>query len=277
MEIVILTGISGAGKTAAINICQDNDYYTIDNLPPKLIIDYLNSTSKSKQEKFAFVVDIRLGEHLSDIVETVEILRKDHQVKVIFLDAENNELIKRFQEKRRPHFYKNLTLEDAIDKERKQLKTARNLADFYIDTTGNSIPQLTNRLLDILEVSENANIQIISFGFKYGMLKEVDYLFDVRFIDNPYYIESLKHLSGKTPEIQEFVKKFDETHDFVNKVVDLIEFLVPNFNRLGKNNIVIGIGCTGGKHRSVVISEMIHERLKAKYSASVFHREKNLW
>lgn len=280
MEVVIITGISGAGKTSVINICQDNNYYTIDNLPPKFILKYLEEakTEKVASGKFAFVTDVRLGEKLEELEEVISKLRENESlVKMIFLDASTHELIRRFQEKRRPHFYNDMSLEAAINLEREKMEKIKQMTDYYIDTTGNNLYQLRNRLLDILEIPTRSKIQIISFGFKNGTLREADYLFDVRFIENPYYIEELRPKNGKQKEIIDFVKQFPETHIFTDKIVDLIDFLMENFNKLGKHNLVIGIGCTGGKHRSVVIAEMIHERIKEKYSSSVFHREKNLW
>ncbi len=280
MEIVIITGMSGAGKTSAINICQDNDYYTIDNLPPNLLYDYIEYIKKENitTDKFAFVVDIRVGRQLAYLNDVIENMSDDGiNVKVLFLDASDDELVKRFQEKRRPHTYKDIPLERAISKERKELKEIKEISDYYINTTNMKLAELSNSILDVLEVSKEINIQVISFGFKHGILKEADYLFDVRFIENPYYNKSLKNLTGLDREVKEFVEKHNEIFEFVDKVENLIDFLTPYFKKQGKHNIVIGIGCTGGKHRSVVISELLNERFSKKYKSTIFHRDSKLW
>lgn len=280
MEIVIITGVSGAGKTSVINICQDNDYYTIDNLPPKMIKNYLEDidTIKSDIKKFAFVVDIRVGKQLKDLENIIDYLKsKEIKVKVIFLDASDEELIKRFQEKRRPHSYKDLPLDTAIKKERKELEKIRNLTDYYIDTTNKKIWELKESVLDVLEISENIKIQVISFGFKYGILREADYIFDVRFIQNPFYIKELKNFTGLDENVKEFVFSHKESIEFANKIINLIDYIIPFYKKASKTNIVIGIGCTGGKHRSVAISELINKKLNEKFNSTIFHRDRKLW
>ncbi|MFM1539343.1 RNase adapter RapZ [Helcococcus bovis] len=280
MEVVIITGMSGAGKTSVLNICQDNDYYGIDNIPPKLISEYFQLIDNENMEynKFVFVIDIRSGRFLNDFEEEVNKLRtQGHEVKIIYLDADNDELIRRYQEKRRPHPYKNLSLGSAIKKEREEMLKIRELSDFYLNTTGFNSSSLKNKLLEILEVKEKATIHIISFGFKYGILKEADLLFDVRFITNPFYIKNLKEKNGKEKEVRDFVLGFEASKEFINKIEDLVDFLVPNFLNQSKSNLVIGIGCTGGKHRSVAISEKLNEILKDKYDSNVYHREQYKW
>ncbi|MFM1514683.1 RNase adapter RapZ [Helcococcus ovis] len=280
MEVVIITGMSGAGKTSVLNICQDNDYYGIDNIPPKLISEYFQLIDSENMEynKFVFVIDIRSGHFLNDFENEIIKLRKQgHDVKIIYLDADDDELIRRYQEKRRPHPYKNLSLGNAIKKEREEMLKIRELSDYYLNTTGFNSSSLKNKLLEILEVKEKATIHIISFGFKYGILKEADLLFDVRFITNPFYIQTLKEKSGKEEEVRNFVLGFEASKEFINKIEDLVDFLVPNFLKQSKSNLVIGIGCTGGKHRSVVISEKLNDILREKYDVNVYHREQNKW
>lgn len=280
MEVVIITGMSGAGKTSVLNICQDNDYYGIDNIPPKLISEYFQLIDSENMEynKFVFVIDIRSGHFLNDFENEIIKLRKQgHDVKIIYLDADDDELIRRYQEKRRPHPYKNLSLGNAIKKEREEMLKIRELSDYYLNTTGFNSSSLKNKLLEILEVKEKATIYIISFGFKYGILKEADLLFDVRFITNPFYIQTLKEKSGKEEEVRNFVLGFEASKEFINKIEDLVDFLVPNFLKQSKSNLVIGIGCTGGKHRSVVISEKLNDILREKYDVNVYHREQNKW
>lgn len=280
MDIVIITGMSGAGKTSVLNICQDNDYYSIDNIPPKLINEYFDLIQEDQRQynKFAFVIDVRVGGFLEDLEEEINKLRRyGHNVKVIFLDASDEVLIKRFQEKRRPHYFKYLTLSNAIKLEREALLNVREITDVYIDTSGNNLSALNAKMLDILGVQSSANIQIVSFGFKYGTLIEADFLFDVRFIDNPFYIPEMKEKTGKDKNVSEYVLGFDVTKEFVDKVEDLIDTVIPSFVQQSKNNLVIGIGCTGGKHRSVAITEELNSRLRNKYKTSVYHRERKNW
>lgn len=280
MDIVIITGMSGAGKTSVLNICQDNDYYSIDNIPPKLINEYFDLIQEDQRQynKFAFVIDVRVGGFLEDLEDEINKLRRyGHKVKVIFLDASDEVLIKRFQEKRRPHYFKYLTLSNAIKLEREALLNVREITDVYIDTSGNNLSALNAKMLDIFGVQNSANIQIVSFGFKYGTLIEADFLFDVRFIDNPFYIPEMKEKTGKDKNVSDYVLGFDVTKEFVDKVEDLIDTVIPSFVQQSKNNLVIGIGCTGGKHRSVAITEELNSRLRKKYKTSVYHRERKNW
>lgn len=280
MDIVIITGMSGAGKTSVLNICQDNDYYSIDNIPPKLINEYFDLIQEDQRQynKFAFVIDVRVGGFLEDLEDEINKLRRyGHNVKVIFLDASDEVLIKRFQEKRRPHYFKYLTLSNAIKLEREALLNVREITDVYIDTSGNNLSALNAKMLDIFGVQNSANIQIVSFGFKYGTLIEADFLFDVRFIDNPFYIPEMKEKTGKDKNVSDYVLGFDVTKEFVDKVEDLIDTVIPSFVQQSKNNLVIGIGCTGGKHRSVAITEELNSRLRKKYKTSVYHRERKNW
>lgn len=279
MKIVIITGMSGAGKTTALNFCQDNNYHIIDNLPPTLLEEYIETINKQNiTEKVAVGVDIRAGSLLKELNREVsKLLKSNHDVKIIYLDAETSELIRRFQENRRPHPYKDLTLEKAIEKERNDLLEVREFANEYLDTTYMKASQLKNNIIQLLDEKCEAKIQVVSFGYKYGILKEADYLFDVRFIDNPFYIKELKHKTGKDKEVADYVMSFPITNEFIDMVVNLIEKLIPEFINQGKRQLVIGIGCTGGQHRSVSISEEINKKLKEKYNSQIYHREENNW
>lgn len=278
MEIVIITGMSGAGKTAAVGIAQDYDYTTIDNLPPKLIKDYINLLSDKETEKIAFVIDIRVGEFLDDLETEIEILKEEgHDIKVIFMDASDEELIRRFQEKRRPHHYKNLTLEAAIKTERDNLINTREISRYYIDTTNTNLIQLKERLLRIFQIKNDVKINIVSFGYKYGLLKEADFIFDARFIDNPYYINDLKDKTGKDFEVQKYVMNYEKSKGFLIKVSKFIQYIAPSFAKQGKNQLIIGIGCTGGKHRSVTLAIKLNEILSKDFDSKVTHREEQNW
>lgn len=280
MDIVIITGMSGAGKTSVLNICQDNNYYSIDNIPPKLINEYFNIIDENKlnYNKFAFVIDIRVGYLLGDLEDEVKKLKDlGHNVKVIFLDASDAELIKRFKEKRRPHPYFDITLSNAIKKEREKLSIIREISDIYIETTGINLSQLNNKVLMAIDETKKPKIQIISFGYKYGNLKEADYQFDVRFINNPFYVDELKNQSGLDKNVSDYVLSFDISNEFIKKVNDLIESVMPHFIEQSKNNLVIGIGCTGGKHRSVSIAEELKKNLEKRYDTKTYHREQDKW
>ncbi|MDO4605094.1 MAG: RNase adapter RapZ [Helcococcus sp.] len=279
MKIVIITGMSGAGKTTALNFCQDNDYHIIDNLPPTLLEEYIEIINRQDTgDKVAIGIDIRSGNLLKELNREVnKLLNSKHDVKIIYLDAETTELIKRFQENRRPHPYKDVTLEEAIEKERADLLEVREFVNEYIDTTSMKAAQLKNRIIFVLGEKEEFKIQVVSFGYKYGILKEADYLFDVRFIDNPFYIHDLKNKTGQDKEVIDYVISFPITSEFIDIVINLIEKVIPEFINQGKRHLVIGIGCTGGKHRSVVISEMINKILKEKYNSNIYHRQENNW
>lgn len=279
MEILIITGMSGAGKTTALNFCQDNDYDVVDNLPPTLLDKYIDTIKKqNSKSKVAIGIDIRSGKLLKELNNEVEkLIDAEHKVKIIYLDAETPELIRRYQENRRPHPYKNLPLEKAIEKERLDLLEIREFVNDYIDTTSMKTSHLKSRILFLLDKENQAKIQVVSFGYKYGILKEADYLFDVRFLDNPFYFKNLKYKTGLDDEIIEYVRSFSITDELIEMITNLIDKVIPEFVKQGKHHLVIGIGCTGGKHRSVVIAEEVNKVLKKKYDSEIYHREKDRW
>lgn len=281
MDILIITGMSGAGKTAALNIAQDNDYMSVDNIPPRLVYNYIEILRKERKniDKVAFVIDIRVGEFLEELEALVEKLENNnHEVKIVYIDASDEELIKRYQEKRRPHPYKYLTLENAIKMERENLLNAMEISKYYIDTTGYNLNQLKSELLKILEITNEPKIKIVSFGFKYGILKAADFIFDTRFIDNPFYIKELKNKTGLDKAVYDYVFSFEESKIFVEKIYDIIKTVAPNFTKQGKNIILIGVGCTGGKHRSVAISKKLFGMFSTDdFDIELFHREKERW
>ena len=254
MEAVIITGMSGAGKTLALNHFEDMGYYCMENLPPKFIVDFvelINNSTKSI-EKLAIVIDVR-ARFFEDLSETIQNLKKmDCELKVLFLDASN-----RYKELRRPHpVNPNGALSDSIELEREMLSEIKDNSDIIIDTTRLSASSFKNKLNTLFFNGNKKDlvINIESFGFKNGILVEADLVFDVRFLPNPYYIEELKELNGKDDEIQNYVMGFDDSKIFLNKVVDLLEFLIPKYKAEGKNMLTIGVGCTGGKHRSVCLA-----------------------
>ncbi|MEB3012383.1 MULTISPECIES: RNase adapter RapZ [unclassified Parvimonas] len=283
MEAVIITGMSGAGKTLALNHFEDMGYYCMENLPPKFIVDFvelINNSTKSI-EKLAIVIDVR-ARFFEDLSETIQNLKKmDCELKVLFLDASNRTLINRYKELRRPHpVNPNGALSDSIELERELLNDIKDKSDIIIDTTRLSAISFKNKLNSIFFNGNKKDlvINIESFGFKNGILVEADLVFDVRFLPNPYYIEELKELNGKDDEIQDYVMGFGDSKIFLNKVVDLLEFLIPKYKAEGKNMLTIGVGCTGGKHRSVCLAEKIYSELKKEHSnVNISHRDERLW
>lgn len=281
MEIIIITGMSGAGKTAALNLCQDNEYYTLDNLPPKLIKDVVGllETSKMEISKLALVIDVRGGEFFKDLISEIENLKSlGANLKVLFIDASDEVLLKRYKELRRPHpISKSITLEKAIKLERENLKEIRGISDYIIDTSIYNLQSLKVNLEDTIGIQKKPLINIVSFGFKNGILKEADFVFDVRFTENPFYIPSLKNKNGKDNEVAKYVLEKDEVQNFIFKSSDLIKDIMPSFEAQGKKSIVLGIGCTGGKHRSVAIAEELGKKLSGKIKVEIYHRDSNMW
>ncbi|WAM31995.1 RNase adapter RapZ [Caldicellulosiruptor naganoensis] len=283
METVVITGMSGAGKSLAIRAFEDMGFFCIDNLPPQFLpkIAELASATKDKISKVAAVVDIRGGELFDDFKDVLNELKKGtYNFKLLFLDAHDNVLIQRYKETRRKH---PLSLEsegsilEAIQKEREKLEDIKRYADFIIDTSTLSPKELKEKLFEIFSAQKSQEtmlITIMSFGFKYGLPLDADLVFDVRFIPNPFYIDELKHKTGKEKEVKEYVLRWDVTKKFLDKLFDLILFLIPNYAEEGKGQLVIAIGCTGGKHRSVTIAEELFELIKNKgYRTSIFHRD----
>lgn len=282
MQAIIITGMSGAGKTLALNHFEDMGYYCMENLPPQFIVNFIELINNSKKtiEKLAILIDVR-ARFFEELYETVQNLKKmDCQVKILFLDAMDKVIINRYKELRRPHPIESTSLSLSIDKERKMLNNIKDCSDVIIDTSRLSASEFKNKLNKIFfnGNKKGLNINIESFGFKNGILLEADLVFDVRFIENPYYIEELKELNGTDEKIKNFVFSFEDSNIFVEKVINLLEFLIPKYIKEGKSMLTIGIGCTGGKHRSVCIAQKLYEQLKIKYlTVHISHRDQRLW
>lgn len=281
MQFVIVTGLSGAGKTQTIRCLEDIGFFCIDNLPPALIPKFaeLCYQSKGKIDRIAIVVDIRGRNFFDNIFASLKSL-EDMGLKyeILFLDAQDDVLIKRFKESRRNHpLSQGRRIEDAILEERKRLEDIKSKASHIIDTSRLTVRQLKEEINKIYIMGENFEsliITVTSFGFKYGIPLDCDLVFDVRFIPNPYYIDELKRLSGNDKAVFDYVFKWDETNKFVEKTTELLEFLIPNYIKEGKSQLVIGIGCTGGRHRSVAIANKIYENLKNNnHTVLISHRD----
>lgn len=283
MRFVIVTGMSGAGKITALKIFEDNGYYCVDNLPIDLIENFadLLFTQTSEKNKVAMGVDIRSGEQLDKINDVLKNLKKkDQNFEILFLDCSNSTLIKRFKETRRSHPMGDAdSVENEINAEREQLKYLRDHADYIIDTSNLLVRDLTAEIEKIFVMHQdyrNLFVTIMSFGFKYGVPADCDLVFDVRFLPNPYYVPELKHKTGEQQEVRDFVLDSPISRKFLDKLIDMIKFLIPHYIDEGKNQLVIGIGCTGGHHRSVTVANELYRQLNnvdAKYGIRISHRD----
>ena len=281
MEFIIVTGMSGAGKSTAIKFFEDMGLYCVDNLPPMLISPFadLIIAKERAQRKVVLGLDIRGGILFEDFFEALTDLKeKGHTYEMIFFDCEKDILIKRYKETRRLHpLAKTERLSEGIEKEREILKNVKKQADYIVETT-HILPKDTREVLYKIYTKEqkfkNMMTNILVFGFKYGIPIDADLVFDVRFIPNPYYIEEMRPLTGNDERIKDYVMSFEVTNTFMEKLKDMIDFLLPYYTKEGKNQLVIAIGCTGGKHRSVVMGNELYDYLKSKGEAvTIMHRD----
>ncbi|NLI57727.1 MAG: RNase adapter RapZ [Clostridium sp.] len=281
MRLLIITGISGAGKSLVIKHLEDMGFYCVDNLPPLLIHKFVEICiqSRGKIDKIAMVIDIRGGELFNDLFPELNAL-KDLGIlyDILFMEASDNVLIKRYKESRRIHpLSPEGRIQEGIKKEREILKEIKKQATYIIDSSNLTPRQLKEELTNIFEYGRKFKgiiINIISFGFKYGIPIDCDLVFDVRFIPNPYYIESMRNQTGKNELVRDYVLGFDETQCFLVKLREMLEFLIPNYVKEGKSQLVVGIGCTGGQHRSVAISEALFSHLSKKgHRVVINHRD----
>ena len=283
MKFVILTGMSGAGKSTAIKMMEDIGYYCVDNLPIALLEKFVELSSlqeNAELQKVAVGIDIRNGQALEEIRDVLaRIKKKKVHYEILFLDAEDSVLVKRYKETRRNH---PLSGGDRVDKgieeERKRLAFLKESADYIIDTSQLLTRELKAELDKIFVQNQdykNLFITILSFGFKYGIPADSDLVFVVRFLPNPYYVEGLRAKTGNDKEIQDYVFQYEEAHTFLDKLEDMLKFLIPNYIAEGKNQLVISIGCTGGKHRSVTLANALYERLSGQkgYGLKIEHRD----
>jgi len=269
MKVIIVTGLSGAGKTQAVNCLEDLGYYCIDNMPPALIKNFIGLTmnDQSSIEKAAFVIDVRGGEFFGAAKKCLEDLKTSGMdYKVIFLEASDEILIRRFNETRRAHpLAGKLSTQDGIEKEKHALRDIRKMADYVIDTSNMKSAQLREEITDIFTLGQDKDsftINLQSFGYKHGIPLDVDMIFDMRFIPNPFYVTSLKKLTGNSKKVQNYVMKYPETKSFITKVDELINEITPSFAREGKYHLNIAFGCTGGQHRSVTMANVFAEIFK---------------
>ena len=283
MELLIVTGMSGSGKSCVMDVMEDIGYYCIDNLPPKLIPQFVDLCRKSESEikKIAVAFDIRTGDMFAEIFHAWQEIKSDKtiQSKILFISASDEVLIKRYKETRRRHPLHdkfNRNMHEAIAYERNQLSQLREIADYYIETSEYTASQLKEqvRSLFLVKNSDSLNIKVMSFGFKYGVSTESDLVFDVRCLPNPYYIDELRNRTGLEQCVRDYVMSFKQSHELFNKLTDLIDYLIPLYVHEGKSQLVIAFGCTGGKHRSITFAELMAEHLsKNEYKVQKFHRD----
>ena len=282
MRFVIVTGMSGAGRSTALRALEDAGYFCVDNLPISLIEKFseLIYPGNTEVTKVALGIDIRSGKAFNELAATLEELTvAGVNYEILFLDSSDEVLVKRYKETRRTHpLAQNGRVADGIQEERKRLEFLKKQADYIIDTSNLLTRELKQELDKIFVQNKNFKnlvITVLSFGFKYGIPTDSDLVFDVRFLPNPYYYEELRKLSGNDKPVQDFVMGFEVSHRFLDKLIDMIQFLIPNYVLEGKNQLVISIGCTGGKHRSVSLANKLYERLRnnADYAVRIEHRD----
>ena len=278
MEFLIITGLSGAGKTRAADVLEDLDFYCVDNMPVALIPRFaeLCLDTRGRYEKVALVTDTRDRDGFGKLLDTIEDLRKleDCTVRILYMDADTPTLIRRYKESRRPHplAEKGMTTEEAVQKEEELLAPVRRKADYVVNSSSMTLGMLQNRLFALFSGEErkrSIDVTVMSFGFKHGMPLDADLVFDARFLPNPFYVEELRALSGLDRPVTEFIFSYEQTRTFLEKLEDLIAFLLPYYMEEGKLTLTIAIGCTGGRHRSVALASALHNHLVANKLSSV--------
>lgn len=283
MELVIVTGLSGAGKSAAVDALEDIGFFCVDNMPTELIPTFMQLILRSEEhrERVAIVADIRLGSSFAALFSALDGLdTMNVPYKILFIDADNDTIMHRYQETRRKHPLADelhaQSIAEAINRERELLLPARQRANYVIDTSQMKSGQFKNRIASLfLENAQNAlKVNCISFGFKYGAPKDADLVFDVRCLPNPFYVPELKQHTGLEEPVRSFVMQFEQARGLADKLRDLLDYLLPLYTAEGKSQLTIAVGCTGGRHRSVVFAELINKHLLEKgANSSVFHRD----
>lgn len=282
MRFVIVTGMSGSGKRTAMKMLEDVGFYCVDNLPVPLIEKFVDliATPNSEINKVALGLDVRADQSFDDAQRILEQLKETGYVfEILFLEASDAVLLKRYKETRRLHpLSPEGRVEEGVQKEREILRGIKQKADYIIDTSNLLTRELKEEIDHIFVRNEEYNslmVNILSFGFKNGIPADADLVFDVRFLPNPFYIDELKHKTGNDKEVQDYVMSFPEAGEFLQKLVDMLDFLIPNYVKEGKHQLVIGIGCTGGKHRSVTLANELYAKMKnhGSYGTKLYHRD----
>jgi len=278
-ELVILTGMSGSGKASALKAFEDLGYYCVDNLPVDLIPRFAELATQSVEiRRTALVVDVREGVKLEKLPAIVKSVKRAIPTMVVFLEASDPALIRRFSETRRPHpFGADAPVRSSLAAERRRLKPIRAIADWVIDTSKFNVHELRAYFIERFQKKshdKNILVSCVSFGFKHGVPEDADLVFDVRFLPNPHFVPEFRPLTGRHPRVAKYIRSFPQTEEFINRISDLLVYLLPHYVREGKSYLTISFGCTGGQHRSVMIAEEVGKHLrKAGYRVKVTHRD----
>lgn len=278
-ELVIITGISGAGKLSALKAFEDLGFYAVDNLPAGLIANFADLVRDSTEiERAALVVDIREGARVDQLPHILKALRSSLKTTVLFLEASDDALLRRYSETRRPHpLGRANSVKASVRAERRRLQPVRNVADLVVDTTKFNVHELRALLTERFQSAERKQgilISCVSFGFSKGVPEDADLMFDVRFLPNPHFVPEFRPFTGREPRVAKYVLSFPQTREFIGRISELLVYLIPHYIREGKSYLTIAFGCTGGKHRSVLIGEEVKKRLaKAGYNVKVVHRD----
>ena len=267
MEFLIITGLSGAGKSRAADVLEDLDYYCVDNMPVALMPRFaeLCMATRGRYERVALVTDVREKDGFNELLSTIDELgTMDCQCRILYMDADLKTLIRRYKESRRPHplAAKGVSVENAVKREAELLAPVRARADYIVDTSNLTLGMLQNRLFALFAGEEQRRglaVTVMSFGYKHGLPMEADLVFDARFLPNPFYVDELRALSGLDLPVKEFVFRYPQTRDFLNKLVELLDFLLPLYMEEGKLTLTVAIGCTGGRHRSVALASALND------------------
>ncbi|EFS02160.1 RNase adapter RapZ [Listeria seeligeri] len=279
LKLVIITGMSGAGKTVAMQSLEDLGYFCVDNLPPSLLPKFWELMKETdKMDKIALVMDLRGREFFDSIQPALDELDNTNFIttKILFLEADDKVLVSRYKETRRHHpLEPNGSVLDGINAERELLSDLKGRSQLVINTSNMAPRELRERINNEFQTDDKAvfNVQLMSFGFKYGIPIDADLVFDVRFLPNPHYIDKMRPLTGLDEDVYEYVMKWPETQTFLDKLVDILMFTLPFYKREGKTQLVIAIGCTGGQHRSVALTEFVGKAIQQKYETTISHRD----
>jgi len=278
-QLVILTGLSGSGKSTVLKAFEDMGFYCVDNMPVGLIPIFaeLNEAGEGNFSRAALLVDAREGAQLQKLPGLLMHLRKDHPISLVFIEANDDALLRRYSETRRPHpLGKDYSVRESLQHERELMAPIRKLADLVIDSTQFNVHELRNFITRRFKSPDRHTmlISVVSFGYKYGVPVDADLIFDVRFLPNPHFVPALRKFTGRDAKVRRFIRSFPQTGEFLKRMESLLAYLMPHYIEEGKSYLTIAFGCTGGKHRSVMLAEEIKKALeKRKYVSKVFHRD----
>jgi RNase adapter protein RapZ len=278
-QLVILTGLSGSGKSTVLKTFEDMGFYCVDNMPVGLIPIFaeLNEAGEGNFSRAALLVDAREGAQLQKLPGLLMHLRKDHPISLVFIEANDDALLRRYSETRRPHpLGKDYSVRESLHHERELMAPIRKLADLVIDSTQFNVHELRNFITRRFKSPDRHSmlISVVSFGYKYGVPVDADLIFDVRFLPNPHFVPALRKFTGRDAKVRRFIRSFPQTGEFLKRMESLLAYLMPHYIEEGKSYLTIAFGCTGGKHRSVMLAEEIKKALeKRKYASKVFHRD----